>query len=219
MANYVQRSTDEEVGIMLRDMIMIADDDEYQERTGRWNTKFEAKPTMLEAEEWVHRVWTIGGIVAKRKKAERLAKLTKEIAPEMVKSKLITFMIDQQKTITKQYCEALVDELRLTSQYESYKYLRGSTVRFEFYTKGDKFNPHLHFNCETSMKNGQIAQLLKRKFVKDKWNIYRINAVERTADITENYIIDANKTSEKMPSVEKDNEFKKANNIEEVYII
>lgn len=226
MASYVQRSTDEEVGIMLVDIIMVADDEETQEQTGRWNDKFETAPTRREAEDWVHRVWTIGGLQAKKKKEERQRRMMKQIAPELITSKLITFAIDQKKpleTITKEYCESIVDQLRKASKYESYKYLRGSGIRFEFYSEGDKFNPHCHIDAESRMKNTEMAQLLRRKFMPEKdpkkYDIYRVNVVERNKDITDEYVMEGNKKESKMPHVLKDNAFKLSRDIEILYVI
>ncbi len=226
MANYVQKSTDEEVGRMLVDIIMVADDEETQERTGRWNAKFETAPTRLQAEDWIYRVWTIGGMQMKKKKEERQRRMIKQLAPELIISKLITFAIDQKKTeeqITQEYCESIVNELRKASKYESYKYLRGSNLRFEFYTEGDKFNPHCHIETQSDMKNTEMAQLFRRKFMPEKnpkkWDIYRVNVVERNAEITFEYVIEGNKKEAKMPHVLKDNKFKLSKNIDILYVI
>jgi hypothetical protein len=101
--------------------------------------------------------------------------------------------------------------------------LRGSSLRFEFYTAGDKFNPHCHIEAQTHMQNGEMAELYRRKFMPEKnptkWGIYRVNVVERSEKATFSYVIEALKTESKMPHVLKDNKFKLERDIDILYVI
>jgi hypothetical protein len=212
----------------VREIIMLEDEDNED----RWNTKFEDKPTLKQADEWMTEHWVAKNERAKTRRAERQNAMMKKIAPELVKGMLITMSIDQQIPrieINKLYCEKIITELVKISLFKEYEYLTGRAVRFEFWTEGKDgkphWNPHLHINVETIKTKGKIGQPLYRKFVKDtdgkdrKWNIYSVDAEPRDAKTLENYVDNGEKAENKMDYVAMDNEYKRQNDIEEVYII
>jgi len=199
---------------------------------GRWNSIFETEPTKREVEEWVNYVWHVKHEQSKKAKDERRRAAMKKHAPELVKGMLITMSIDQRlprKEINKVYCEKIITELSKISLFKEYEYLVGRALRFEFWTEGEDgkphWNPHFHINVETTKQKGKIAQPLERKFVKDsngklrKWNIWCVDATPREADRLEKYVVDGDKANNKIDYVAMDNEYKRQNNIEEIYII
>jgi len=208
----------------VREIIMLEDE---ENEDGWWNTKFEDKPTLKQADEWMTEHWVAKNERAKTRRAERQNAMMKKIAPELVKATLITMSIDQQVPrieINKLYCEKIITELVKISLFKEYEYLTGRAVRFEFWTEGKDgkphWNPHLHINVETIKTKGKIAQPLDRKFVKNpKWKIYNVDATQRDIETLHNYVEQGDKQENKMDYVAMDNEYKRQNNIEEVYII
>lgn len=219
-----RRHTDQDTYDFLIKHMGERDDDRED---GRWNSIFETEPTRREVEEWVNYVWNIKNEQSKKAKDERRRGQMKKHAPELIKGMLITMSIDQRvprKEINKIYCEKIITELSKISLFKEYEYLAGRTLRFEFWTEGEDgkphWNPHLHINAETTKTKGKIAQPLDRKFVKNpKWHIRNVNATPRDAQRLEKYVEDGDKASNKIDYVEMDNEYKRQNNIEEVYII
>ncbi len=207
----------------VREIIMMEDEDDMDQ----WNTKFKDKPTMKEADEWMMEHWIVKNERAKTRRVERQNAMMKKIAPEFVKAMLITMSIDQKIPrieINKIYCEKIITELVKISLFKEYEYLTGRAVRFEFWTEGKDgkphWNPHLHINVETIKKKGKIAQPLDRKFVKSKkWKIYSVDVTQNNAETLQNYVDNGEKQENKMDYVAMDNEYKRQNNIDEVYII
>lgn len=191
----------------------------------RWNSTFEYEPTNQEIEEFVDWVWNIKHIQALKMKEERHRKRLKKMAPSLVQALLITISIDQdapREEINKDYCEKIMTELRIISLCKTYEYLRGQSVRFEFWTEKEKkphWNPHFHIMIETNKKQGEISLPLRRKFVKKKWKIYNVNTTPRNTETLTNYVIEGNKQESKKQYVEMDNEYKRKINIPELYII
>lgn len=205
----------------VKEIIMMEDDD-----ADGWSHKFDNKPTMEQGDEWMMEHWIAKNERAKTRRAERQNAMMKKIAPELVKGMLITMSIDQQIPrieINKVYCEKIIAELVKISLFKEYEYLTGRAVRFEFWTKGEDgkphWNPHLHINVETIKTKGKIAQPLERKFKKPKWKIWCVDATPRDIETLHNYVEQGDKTENKMDYVAMDNEYKRQNDIEEVYII
>ena len=208
----------------VREIIMLEDE---ENETGRWNTKFEDKPTLKQADEWMTEHWVAKNERAKTRRAERQNAMMKKIAPELVKGMLITMSIDQQIPrieINKVYCEKIITELVKISLFKEYEYLTGRAVRFEFWTEGEDgkphWNPHLHINVETIKTKGKIALPLVRKFQKNpKWKIWCVDARPRDIETLHNYVEQGDKAENKMDYVAMDNEYKRQIGIQEVYII
>ncbi len=211
----------------VREIIMMEDDD-----AEGWSHKFKDKPTMEQGDEWMMEHWIVKNERAKARRVERQNAMMKKIAPELVKGMLITMSIDQQVPrieINKLYCEKIITELVKISLFKEYEYLTGRAVRFEFWTEGKDgkphWNPHLHINVETIKQKGKIAQPLERKFVKDsngkarKWKIWCVDATPNDAETLHNYVDQGEKQENKMDYVAMDNEYKRQNNIDEVYIL
>ena len=201
-------------------------EEESGREDGRWNSTFETKPTTREVTDWVNYVWNIKNEQSKKAKEERNREQMKAHAPELVKGMLITMSIDQRlprKEINKIYCEKILTEMSKIALCKTYDYLAGRALRFEFWTEGKDgkphWNPHLHINVETVTTKGKIAQPLHRKFAKPIWKIYNVEVTHGTAQRLQMYVEDGDKADNKIDYVEMDNEYKRQNNIEEVYII
>lgn len=222
MGDY-KKPTEHEVGVFIKEWILMKRDDGDDVPEGWYNKFFEDKPTEIEADEWIMMNWYLKNLKSDRKKSARINKLLKGEDPNLVSSRIITLSFDSKanpelkkpETYNRAFCELYVEEFRKSN----YKFIENGKMTFEFFTENG-FNPHIHIYTETDKQIGAMAQVLRRKFVeKSKWKIYRVNITPGSSATQEQYVAGNNKCDEKHEFVEKDLDLRKNNNIQNSYDI
>lgn len=133
------------------------------------------------------------------------------------KSVLYTFSIDNDlselDTVKKMY-----DILTLLRK-KQYTFLDNSgIVTFEFFSRGGKWNPHIHIYNDQIIKPSKAAIRLHDFFVKNeksrkKFSVYNVNAKQGNSKFQLGYVIDHDKKEDKSEDVELDREFRENFNI------
>lgn len=222
MGDY-RKPNEQEVGVFIKEWILMKRDDSEDVPEGWYNKFFEYKPSEQEADDWILMNWYLKNLQSDRKKSARINKLLKGEDPDLVKSRIITLSFDSKanaelknpEAYTRAFCELYVDEFKRSN----YKFIQNAKMSFEFYTENG-FQPHIHVYTENDKQIGAIAQVLRRKFVeKSKWKIYRCNITPGCSSNQESYIADNIKCDEKNEYVLKDIELRKKNNIKNSYDI
>jgi len=135
----------------------------------------------------------------------------KALKPEIVKCQLITISIDkhlsENDAVIKQY------DIIQRIKDANYKDLQSVRYTFEYFSKTG-FNPHIHIVCDKIKSNGQIAQLIRRKLKKVP-EVYNIDVLALDFESADNYIRGLKK-DDKMDDVDKDIEFRKDRNIDDI---
>jgi hypothetical protein len=123
-------------------------------------------------------------------------------------------------SIDKAYLQVpkLVEDIMAELKQTQYKDITDGLASIELWSGGndESWNPHIHILTRKSCEPGALAQTLRRKFIKDKWQIYRINVVNTNYDNTIDYI-DGVKEGAKLPYVEKDIKYRNENNLQHRY--
>lgn len=228
MANIWREQTADEVYEAVRSIIMMEDEPGELFEPERWNTKFKNEPTIQEADEWMTKHWVVKHLQNQKTRKARRQAMIKKLDSSLIEGKLITVSIDQGFEIDLEYCLSIVERLRKLSRCETTKYLAGSTLTFEFFSKDkenplvDNYNPHFHLSVETSTPLGKVKLPIKRIFLPEKnpkkWKMYWLDGRVRTLKETMDYV-EGFKAEEKLEFVAKDREFKKKIGVDNTYTI
>lgn len=182
---------------------------------GYWNSSFSHKPTKDEVMELLMK---IDAQVVKEEQ-RRKNQFNRVISGDIMCC-LVTISINQE--YDKQIVD-LIKEIIYVLRHAKFKWYDQPILRAEFYSDKDgKWNPHIHILNKRGLKNGVapsvIKQALERKLKGEKYQVYRVHACARPLTAGEDYINGVKKTA-KLDNVKKDMEYRKKNNIEEIYYL
>lgn len=125
---------------------------------------------------------------------------------------LVTLCIDKKY----QKIPDLFLEIKSRIQEANYSCLCDAYIVLEVYGKDNNFNPHIHIITRKIKANSAVAQLLRRKFQNDKYQIYRVDVAARPYTCIDQYI-QGDKQANKLGATAKDKEYREANNLMHVY--
>lgn len=180
----------------------------------RWNDVFVNKPTDYEVQIYLMK------LDDKNKKNSQYQKnLYNQVIHDECMCCLATLSIDQEYLQVPQLIKEIVSVLRSTA----YKWYDEPILRAEFYSGQDgKWNPHIHILNKRGLNNGVapsvIKQALTKKLKGTKYQVYRVAAHQFPLTAGENYI-NGIKKQEKQENVEKDAQYRKENNIDDIYYL
>lgn len=171
----------------------------------RYNEWFLEKPTENEVANF---------ILAQRIKCDVAEKVKrKEYGKQLAKGdpnaegQLITLCIDKDyKQVPKLYLD-IISVIRLAD----YDCLVDAIATLEINTESG-IRPHVHILTRKVKKPSYVAQLFRRKFLKDKYQVYRVDVKSLPYKSGLEYIR-GEKTPKKAEFVQKDAEYKNQNNL------
>jgi hypothetical protein len=187
----------------------------------RYNEWFIDKPTEAEVMDL---------ILKQKVKCELSKKHKKKKYNEIINSgmenngQLITLCIDQNYLQIPKLCGDIIAEIKKAD----YSCISGATAVIEIHGSDGKINPHIHISTKKIKNAGQIAQLFRRKFVKPKYQVYRVDVKELPYHAANDYVaghkaeassddIANDRSWGKMASVIKDREYREQNNLDHIY--
>lgn len=176
-----------------------------------YNQYFQEKPTQTEINEVIMKN-RLKGDIAINVKRKKYRDLQLDGSQE---GQLITLCIDKEYIQVPKLAEEIISVIR-SSNYEC---LIDAVASIELYGKTQEFAPHIHLVTRKVKKAGYVAQLFRRKFQKDKYQIYRVDVKDLTYANGREYIYGVKKCDNKNESTELDKIYRKANNLLDVYEI
>lgn len=176
----------------------------------RYNEWFAEKPTLEDVREYVMKQRLKCDLAEKHKKEqEQKAKL--DLKEE---GQLITLSINQEYKQVPSLFRDIIQKIKDAN----YGFLYDSYAALEVTGKDDKWNPHIHIVTKKVKRNGQVAQVLRRKFQNDKFQIYNVDVKALPWKIGVDYV-NAGKVYYKLEATAKDKEYREANNLEHIYYL
>lgn len=181
---------------------------------GWWNENFQQQPTR---DEVIIYLMKLDAKIIKEEQ-RRKNQFNRVISGEVMCC-LATISINQDYIQVPELIKEIIYLLKNTK----YKWYDQPILRAEFYSDKDgKWNPHIHILNKRGLNNGVppsvIKQALTKKLKGDKYQVYRVHACERPLTAGEDYINGVKKTI-KQDNVKKDAEYRKENNIEDIYYL
>lgn len=171
----------------------------------RFNEWFLEKPTAQQIEEWIL-CQRIKSDLAEKVKRQEYRKMLHRQNPD-AEGQLITLAIDKDyEQVPKLFLE-IISVIRLAN----YDCLIDSIATLEINTENGK-RPHIHILTRKVKKPSYVAQMFRRKFIKDKYQVYRVDVTSLPYKAGLDYI-HGEKTSKKQEYVQKDAEYKEKNNL------
>lgn len=176
----------------------------------RWNEYFQEKPTDEEINDLILKQLIKCEMAKKEKRKKR-----NEIIYGSNKNngQLITLCIDKEYIQVPKLATEIISVIRSTD----YQCISDSKAVIELYGENG-WNPHIHIVTKKLKQNGQLAQLFRRKFVKQKYQCYRVDVKDMPYESALAYVM-GEKESDKIEMLEKDMEYRKKNNLQDVYDI
>lgn len=146
------------------------------------------------------------------RQAEKFRKQQQDLETEVLgdyQAYLVTLSLDKS-------CDHL-DQMKVIKEIQKtgYKSIlsRPSFYSMEYYGSTDlSWNPHIHIFSDKIKTFSQTAQPLQRKFINDRFKVYRVNVVSRPATAISDYIA-GEKTLKKSEAISLDKEYRSKNNI------
>ncbi len=175
------------------------------------NEWFQEKPSDTEIDDWILKN-QIKCELAKKAKRKRYNEIL--MGNEKNNGQLITLSLDQKyQQIPKLFAD-IIAEIRKAD----YEFLLGAFATLEVYGKDGNYNPHCHIITKKIKNPGVVTQAFRRKFIKDKWQCYRVHIRELPYEAGDIYCQGIKETS-KQDAVAKDEKYRQDNNILSYYII
>lgn len=176
----------------------------------RYNEWFAEKPTLEEVREYILRQKLKCDLAEKQKKNNEKKAMLK-IKDE---DQLITICINQDY---KQIPDLFRDIIAVIRDAK-YSFLMDANAVCEVTGKNGKFNPHIHIHTRKIKRDGQVAQVLRRKLVNEKYQVYNIDVKSLPRKEAMDYV-EGYKTGDKLEATAKDKEYREANNLDHIYEI
>lgn len=182
----------------------------------RYNEWFTEKPTESEISEMLMKN-TIKCDLAKKVKRKKKNGLL--FSGTENDGQLISLSIDQKYIQIPKLCGDIIAEIRKTN----YACLKDAQAVCEFYGGGKdnddgigQWNPHIHIVTKKMENAGTVAQLLRRKFIKPKWQVYRVHIKEEPEACARKYV-EGEKVDEKIEDTIKDRQYREDNGLSHIY--
>lgn len=176
----------------------------------RYNEWFAEKPTKEEVKELVLKQQLKCDLAQKHQK-EKLRNAKLDVQDQ---AQIITLCINKEYKQIPDLFRDIIDKIRAAD----YVFLYDCYAVCEVYGKDDNWNPHIHIVTKKVKRNGQIAQVLRRKFQNDKFQVYRVDVKPLPYKVGVDYL-NAGKIAAKLEATEKDKEYREANNLDNIYFI
>lgn len=126
---------------------------------------------------------------------------------------LITLCIDKEYKQVPKLAEEIISVIKLTD----YDCLLDAAATIELYGKSEtELNPHIHIATKKLKPDGAVAQLFRRKFIKAKWQVYRVDVKGLPWDSAIDYV-GGIKEGAKLAATEKDKEYRLKHNLQDIY--
>lgn len=176
----------------------------------RWNEWFQEKPTDEEINDLI-----LKQII----KVEMAKKLKRKKKNEIIygtntnNGQLITLCIDKDYAQVPKLATEIISVIRSSD----YQCIDGCKAVIELYGENG-WNPHIHLATKKLKQNGQVAQLFRRKFVKNKYQCYRVDVKELPYESALAYVM-GEKENDKIEMLEKDMKYRKENKLLSIYDI
>ena len=180
----------------------------------RWNDIFVNKPTDYEIQLYLMKLDSKNA-----KHTQYRRNLTNQIINNEVMACLGTISIQKEYKQVPKLIKDIVALLKRTKwQWED-----EFVARAEFFSGEDgQWQPHIHILNKRNLLHGvppsKIKQALEKKLLGDKYQVYRVQCCARPFGAGENYINGLKKES-KLENVEKDAQYRKEHNIDEIYYL
>lgn len=177
----------------------------------KYNEWFQEKPTESDIRELLmkHAIRCDMAKKVKRKKYNAILHNGEEN-----NGQLITLAIDKEYKQMPKLCEDIINEVRKSN----YACLHNAEAVCEFYGTDGDWNPHIHVVTKKVENAGKIAQLFRRKFIKPKWQVYRVHIKEEPYEAARKYV-HHDKIEEKTEAMKKDKEYRSTHSLSDIYEI
>ncbi|AXH74672.1 MAG: putative replication initiation protein [Circoviridae sp.] len=177
----------------------------------QFNEFFTERPTETDIAEYIM-LNSIKADVAKKEKRKKLINLKSKGNNE---GQLITLCIDHEYIQVPKLATEIISVIKSAD----YDCLLNAYATIELYGETKKWSPHLHIITRKVKKAGYIAQLFRRKFQKEKYQIYRVDVKDITYENGMNYVSGIKESPEKNEASEMDREYRNENSLENLYEI
>lgn len=177
-----------------------------------YNEYFQEKPSQSDINEVIMK-GILKGDLAKKEKKKKLNNIK---LMDNKQGQLITLCIDKDyKQVPK-----LTEEVISVIKSADYDCLLDAHATIELYGVNKEFNPHLHIATRKVKKAGYVAQIFRRKFQKDKYQIYRVDVKDiHSYDSAMAYVGGYKDSPEKNEASEMDREYRNENSLANLYEI
>lgn len=189
----------------------ITDDEIHDEIV---KAHFMDKPFATGEEKQLFKEYLIAGKrIGVQESENRIRKLVRHAQGSSAPTALITISVDQELT----HAETIARQHKIIQRILSaqYKWFIEASYCYEYYSSNQKWNPHIHIKLDKITSASVMAQQLRRK-LKDL--THYINVSIKTEEIHNAYISGI-KTEAKTINHEMDENFRKSNNIQNIYLV
>ncbi len=176
----------------------------------RYNEWFQEKPTNEEVNDMIMKQ-QLKCDMAKKVKRKKYMELRN--GADINNGQLITLCIDKDyKQVPK-----LVGDIISVIIKTDYDCLLDAAATIELYGTNKLWNPHIHIATKKLKPNCAVAQLFRRKFVKDKYQVYRVDVKDLPMSAAMAYVGGHKDSPEKNEASEMDREYRNENSLEPIY--
>ncbi len=185
----------------------------------QFNEWFQEKPTNEDVNELIMNQQLKCDLAKKVKRKKYMEKFNGE---DKNNGQLITLCIDKDYKQVPKLAEEIISVIIKTD----YDCLLDAQATIELYGKSEtELTPHIHIVTKKLKPDGAVAQLFRRKFIKPKWQVYRVDVKPLPYECGEDYVngnkgepseAEANSWN-KMDAVKKDREYRLKHNLRDIY--
>jgi hypothetical protein len=126
---------------------------------------------------------------------------------------LITLCIDKDYKQVPKLAEEIISVI-IKADYDC---LLDAQATIELYGKSEtELLPHIHIVTKKLKPDGAVAQLFRRKFQKDKYQVYRVDVKTLPYESAEAYVM-GEKEGAKLAATAKDKAYRQANGLQDIY--
>ncbi|AXQ65805.1 MAG: putative replication initiation protein [Cressdnaviricota sp.] len=176
----------------------------------QYNEWFQEKPTDEQVRELILKQ-QIKCDLAKKVKRTKYNELI--YGEEKNNAQLITLCIDKDYKQVPKLAEEIISVI-IKANYEC---LRDAQAAIEVFGKSEtELNPHIHIVTKKVKSPGAVAQVLRRKLQKDKYQVYRVDVKDMPYQAAYDYVA-GNKEGAKLAATQKDKEYRSTHNLKDIY--
>nr|QNG41050.1 hypothetical protein [Pygoscelis antarcticus] len=176
----------------------------------QYNEWFQEKPTDSEVQELILKQ-QIKVDLAKKVKRKKYNELIN--GADKNNGQLITLCIDKDYKQVPKLAEEIISVI-IKADYDC---LLDAQATIELYGKSEtELLPHIHIVTKKLKPDGAVAQLFRRKFQKDKYQVYRVDVKTLPYESAEAYVM-GEKEGAKLAATAKDKAYRQANGLQDIY--
>lgn len=175
----------------------------------QYNEWFQEKPTNEDVNELIMNQQLKCDLAKKVKRKKYMEKFNGE---DKNNGQLITLCIDKDYKQVPKLAEEIISVIKETQ----YKDIIDGYAVIEVTGDDMEWNPHIHCVTKKVGKAGALAQVLRRKFINEKYQIYRVHIepVKYERGLT---YMEGDKIDDKLPQVEADKKYRNDNKLKRLY--